>query len=184
MKTLLWSGLFLVSFMGGHFVANQWLSPVGYILLFIKLYVTCLLGFVVFTWAIPYFLQLDSGREESLRQTSGLDINNGAGGMRLSCAVENIEMSPEKPIKPADEDDKDLIRLYYRSQTASPAVSVTTATLPGCARPEAKIEVLNNTEFMSSIGGLTLRPSDQGESLDDLYLWSRRARLTRRTLTE
>ena len=96
MKTAGWAGLFIASFLAGHFVANPWLYPVGKILLFIEIYISALAAFIILNQIIPYVWRTLSKWQIDFQQSPGLEDQSLSWGMRLSFAAAGLSSALEK----------------------------------------------------------------------------------------
>ena len=96
MKTAGWAGLFITSFLVGHFVANPWLYPVGKILLFIEIYILALVAFIILDQIIPYIWRTLSKWQVDFQQSTGMKEQNLSGGMRLSFAAAGLSSAMER----------------------------------------------------------------------------------------
>lgn len=96
MKTAGWAGLFIASFLAGHFVANPWLYPVGKILLFIEIYISALVAFIIINQIIPYIWRTLSKCQIDFQQSTGMKEQSLSGGMRLSFAAAGLSSALEK----------------------------------------------------------------------------------------
>lgn len=102
MKIVSWGGLFLVSFLAGHFMANPWMFPVGKILLFIKIYLMTLLTVVFLQQFVPYVWRIGQAWLTDLRCTTGIEEPKMAGGMQFSFAAAGLPNVQEKRPKNTD----------------------------------------------------------------------------------
>lgn len=102
MKIASWGGLFLVSFLAGHFMANPWMFPVGKILLFIKIYLMTLLTVIFLQQFIPYVWRVGQAWLTDLRCSTGIEEPKIAGGMQFSFAAAGLPNVQEKRPKNTD----------------------------------------------------------------------------------
>ncbi len=135
MKTAGWAGLFIASFMVGHFVANPWLYPVGRILLFIKIYISALVAFIILNQVIPYVWRTLPKWQMDFQQSTVMKEENLSGGMRLSFAAAGLSSALERRKEEASPHLEPMPRNLPTSGdgAASAAVTLLTATVAGAA---------------------------------------------------
>ena len=135
MKTAGWAGLFIASFMVGHFVANPWLYPVGRILLFIKIYISALVAFIILNQVIPYVWRTLPKWQMDFQQSTVMKEENLSGGMRLSFAAAGLSSALERRKEEASPHLEPMPRNLSTSGdgAASAAVTLLTATVAGAA---------------------------------------------------
>ena len=135
MKTAGWAGLFIASFLVGHFFANPWLYPVGKILLFIEIYLSALVVFIILDQIIPYIWRILSKWQVDFQQSTGMKEQSLSGGMRLSFAAAGLSSALEKGKEETSSHPEPMPRKLSASGdgAASAAVTFLTATVAGAA---------------------------------------------------
>jgi hypothetical protein len=135
MKTAGWAGLFIASFLVGHFVANPWLYPVGKILLFIEIYLSALAAFIILHQVIPYIWRTLSKWQVDFQQNTGIKEQNLSGGMRLSFAAAGLSSAMERGKEEANPQPEPMPRNLATSGAGatSTAVTLLTATVAAAA---------------------------------------------------
>ena len=130
MKTISWGGLFLVSFLAGHFLANPWLAPVGNILLFIKIYLVTLFVMVVVQQTTPYIWRNLRAWMSDLRRTADdMEEAKVTGGMQLSFAAAGLPNVREKRLENArDRIAAKALTLPKQEDEMADALSILRAT--------------------------------------------------------
>lgn len=126
MKTAGWAGLFIASFLVGHFVANPWLYPVGKILLFIEIYLSALAAFIILHQVIPCIWRTLSKWQVDFQQNTGIKEQNLSGGMRLSFAAAGLSSAMERGKEEANPQPEPMPR---NLATSGAGAALTTATL-------------------------------------------------------
>ena len=138
MKTAGWAGLFIASFMVGHFVANPWLYPVGRILLFIKIYISALVAFIILNQVIPYVWRTLSKWQMDFQQSTVMKEENLSGGMRLSFAAAGLSAALERRKEEASPHLEPMPRNLSASGdgAASTAVTLLNATVAAAGKKD------------------------------------------------
>ena len=131
MKTAGWAGLFIASFLVGHFVANPWLYPVGKILLFIEIYISALVAFIILHEVIPYIWRTLAKCEVDFQQSTGMKEQNLSGGMRLSFAAAGLSSAMERGKEEAKPQPKPMPRNL--AANADGAASTAAILLNACS---------------------------------------------------
>lgn len=162
MKTAGWAGLFIASYLAGHFIANPWLYPVGKILLFIKIYISALVAFIFLNQIIPYVWRNLSKWEMDFQQSASMKEQQLSGGMRLSFAAAGLSSALEKGKEDARSHPEPMPRNLSDSGdgAATTALAKLTATVAGAAVDKKE----GSRQEQDSPRKLFLLPSIKAES--------------------
>ena len=169
MKTAGWAGLFIASFLVGHFVANPWLYPVGKILLFIEIYISALAAFIILHEVIPYIWRTLTKCEVDFQQSTGMKEQNLSGGMRLSFAAAGLSSAMERGKEEANQQPKPMPRILAASAdgTASTAAILLNATATATGKKEEHGKKPDPSRKLFLLPPIMVNPEEKTEQISD-----------------